>query len=181
MFFLIGMTSITDAYLTPHIKTYISSFLANFQANFDKNKLLFMQSDGGLTNVANFSGCRSILSGPAGGVVGYALTTVSDIGMEKPIIGFDMGGTSTDVSRYDGKLEHKFESEIADVIIQSPQLDIHTVAAGGGSRLYFRVKIFNKKNKNKFFSFTFLSFRMDYLLLVQKVLVHFLVRIVKLI
>nr|XP_027195835.1 5-oxoprolinase-like [Dermatophagoides pteronyssinus] len=137
-----GMTSILDAYLTPHIQSYIDSFLSNFNGNFDQKKLLFMQSDGGLTNVSNFSGCRSILSGPAGGVVGYALTTVNDIGNEKPIIGFDMGGTSTDVSRYDGKLEHKFESKIADVIIQYPQLDIHTVAAGGGSRLYFRNGLF---------------------------------------
>ncbi|KAH9526938.1 hypothetical protein DERF_000993 [Dermatophagoides farinae] len=137
-----GMTSITDAYLTPHIQAYIDSFMANFEGNFDQKKLLFMQSDGGLTNVSNFSGCRSILSGPAGGVVGYALTTVNDIGIEKPIIGFDMGGTSTDVSRYNGKLEHKFESKIADVIIQYPQLDIHTVAAGGGSRLYFRNGLF---------------------------------------
>ena len=139
-----GITSITDAYLTPHIRRYISSFLANFDSSFDQRKLLFMQSDGGLTSVDNFSGCRSILryrckcqscsyysfsllidniqSGPAGGVVGYAITTVNDIGKEKPIIGFDMGGTSTDVSRYNGQFVHTFESKTAGVIIQSPQL-----------------------------------------------------------
>ncbi|KAI2803539.1 hypothetical protein BLOT_007670 [Blomia tropicalis] len=137
-----GMTSITDAYLTPHIRRYIDSFLTNFNDSFEHKKLLFMQSDGGLTTVDNFSGCRSILSGPAGGVIGFALTTVNDIGSEKPIIGFDMGGTSTDVSRYNGRFEHKFESETAGVIIQYPQLDIQTVAAGGGSRLYFRNGLF---------------------------------------
>lgn len=117
-----GMTSIIDAYLTPHIGRYIDSFLANFASSFDQKKLLFMQSDGGLTTVDNFSGCRSILSGPAGGVIGYALTTVADIGSEMAIIGFDMGGTSTDVSRYNGRFEHKFESKTAGVVIQYPQL-----------------------------------------------------------
>lgn len=117
-----GMTSITDAYLTPHIRRYIDSFLGNFPKSFEQDKLLFMQSDGGLTSVDTFSGCRSILSGPAGGVMGYALTTVNDIGCGKPIIGFDMGGTSTDVSRYNGRFEHKFESKTAGVIIQYPQL-----------------------------------------------------------
>ena len=120
-----GMTSITDAYLTPHIRRYIDSFLTNFNDSFEHKKLLFMQSDGGLTTVDNFSGCRSILSGPAGGVIGFALTTVNDIGSEKPIIGFDMGGTSTDVSRYNGRFEHKFESETAGVIIQYPQLGMN--------------------------------------------------------
>lgn len=118
------MTSIIDAYLTPHIQTYIRSFLANLDPSFDQRKLLFMQSDGGLTNVSAFSGCRSILSGPAGGVIGYALTTVADVGISKPIIGFDMGGTSTDVSRYSGRFEHKFESKTAGVITQFPQLGL---------------------------------------------------------
>lgn len=137
-----GTTAITDAYLTPHIRRYIDSFLANFNDNFDQNKLLFMQSDGGLTSIDHFTGCRSILSGPAGGVIGYALTTTNDIGSDKPIIGFDMGGTSTDVSRYHGRFDHKFESKTAGVTIQYPQLDISTVAAGGGSRLYFRNGLF---------------------------------------
>ncbi|KAF7490065.1 5-oxoprolinase [Sarcoptes scabiei] len=112
-----GMTSITDVYLTSHIKDYINGFLANFL------EILIVKS---------FSG----------GVIGYAMTTVNDIGLDRPIIGFDMGGTSTDVSRYHGRFEHKFESKIADVIIQTPQLDIHTVAAGGGSRLYFMNGLF---------------------------------------
>lgn len=86
-----GTTAITDAYLTPHIRRYIDSFLANFNDSFDQNKLLFMQSDGGLTSIDHFTGCRSILSGPAGGVIGYALTTTNDIGNDKAIVGFDMG------------------------------------------------------------------------------------------
>ncbi|VVC30615.1 Hypothetical protein CINCED_3A005881 [Cinara cedri] len=96
-----------------------------------------MQSDGGLTPMNSFNGSRAILSGPAGGVVGYTATTPY-----KPVIGFDMGGTSTDVSRYDGSFEHVFESVTAGVTIQAPQLDINTVAAGGGSRLFFRSGLF---------------------------------------
>lgn len=88
-----GTTAITDAYLTPHIRRYIDSFLANFNDSFDQNKLLFMQSDGGLTSIDHFTGCRSILSGPAGGVIGYALTTTNDIGNDKAIVGFDMGNS----------------------------------------------------------------------------------------
>lgn len=85
-----------------------------------------------------FHGSRAVLSGPAGGVVGYALTTPG----KHPVIGFDMGGTSTDVSRYDGQYEHVFESTTAGVTIQAPQLDINTVAAGGGSCLFFRSGLF---------------------------------------
>merc|ERR1712038_2213244 len=96
--------------------------------------------------MANFNGSRAILSGPAGGVVGYAKTAYGDneprSGREekrrRPVIGFDMGGTSTDVSRYGGSFEHVFETTTAGVTIQAPQLDISTVAAGGGSRLFFR-------------------------------------------
>lgn len=101
-----------------------------------------MQSDGGLVDVDQFSGLRAILSGPAGGVVGYALTSY-DPETKIPVIGFDMGGTSTDVSRYgSGRYEHVFETTTAGVTIQSPQLDINTVAAGGGSRLFFRNGLF---------------------------------------
>lgn len=85
-----------------------------------------------------FNGSRAVLSGPAGGVVGYAMTTPGT----KPVIGFDMGGTSTDVSRYAGAYEHVFESTTAGVTIQAPQLDINTVAAGGGSCLFFRSGMF---------------------------------------
>jgi 5-oxoprolinase (ATP-hydrolysing) len=100
-----------------------------------------MQSDGGLVDVSRFSGLRAILSGPAGGVVGYALTSY-DPETKIPVIGFDMGGTSTDVSRYAGRYEHVFETTTAGVTIQSPQLDINTVAAGGGSRLFWKNGLF---------------------------------------
>ena len=100
-----------------------------------------MQSDGGLVYVSKFSGLRAILSGPAGGVVGYALTSY-DEETKIPVIGFDMGGTSTDVSRYAGRYEHVFETTTAGVTIQSPQLDINTVAAGGGSRLFWKNGLF---------------------------------------
>lgn len=100
-----------------------------------------MQSDGGLTSWSTFSGLKAILSGPAGGVVGYAKTSY-DNASDTPILGFDMGGTSTDVSRYSGHLEHIFETTTAEVTIQSPQLDINTVAAGGGSILFWRKGLF---------------------------------------
>lgn len=82
-----GMSSVINSYLTPSIQTYIEGFLKNFDETFDRKKLLFMQSDGGLTDVDSFQACRSILSGPAGGVVGYSLATTHDIGNDKPIIG----------------------------------------------------------------------------------------------
>jgi 5-oxoprolinase (ATP-hydrolysing) len=91
--------------------------------------------------IFSFTGSKAILSGPAGGVVGYALTSY-DENQRKPVIGFDMGGTSTDVSRYDGKYEHVFETITAGYTIQSPQLDINTIAAGGGSMLFFQAGMF---------------------------------------
>ena len=100
-----------------------------------------MQSDGGLTPMNCFNGSRAILSGPAGGVVGFATTAFEKGG--PAVIGFDMGGTSTDVSRFDGSYEHVFETTTAGVTIQAPQLDISTVAAGGGSVLTFRSGLFN--------------------------------------
>jgi 5-oxoprolinase (ATP-hydrolysing) len=142
-----------DAYLTPAIKKYISGFQAGFEGGLGTDSVQkesggkgarceFMQSDGGLVDVDRFSGLRAILSGPAGGVVGYALTSY-DPETKIPVIGFDMGGTSTDVSRYgSGRYEHVFETTTAGVTIQSPQLDINTVAAGGGSRLFFRNGLF---------------------------------------
>lgn len=142
-----------DAYLTPAIKKYIAGFEAGFKTDLGAKSLEsegarkgarceFMQSDGGLVDVHLFSGLRAILSGPAGGVVGYALTSY-DPQTKIPVIGFDMGGTSTDVSRYgSGRYEHVFETTTAGVTIQSPQLDINTVAAGGGSRLFFRNGLF---------------------------------------
>jgi 5-oxoprolinase (ATP-hydrolysing) len=139
-----GMSAVADAYLTPIIKQYISSISANFRGGFESaaTRVEFMQSDGGLADYRKFSGLKAILSGPAGGVVGYAQTSWDD--EERcPIIGFDMGGTSTDVSRYAGVYDHVFESTTAGIAIQSPQLDIHTVAAGGGSILTWKNGLFN--------------------------------------
>ena len=133
-----GDTTTVDAYLTPHIRNYLESFRSGFSDNLEKTQLLFMQSDGGLTDSGNFKGSNAILSGPAGGVVGYAMTT--DLG--QPVIGFDMGGTSTDVSRYGDDYELVHETETAGVRIQAPQMHIKTVAAGGGSRLFFRNGLF---------------------------------------
>ncbi|GAB6023455.1 hypothetical protein CHUAL_008235 [Chamberlinius hualienensis] len=136
-----GYTACADAYLTPHIKNYLKGFSSGFQNNLEGVNVLFMQSDGGLTPMSKFNGSKAILSGPAGGVVGHAMTTYNRV-TNQPIIGFDMGGTSTDVSRYDGQYEHVFESTTAGVTIQSPQLDVNTVAAGGGSMLFFRSGMF---------------------------------------
>ncbi|XP_063975496.1 5-oxoprolinase isoform X2 [Diachasmimorpha longicaudata] len=136
-----GFTALADAYLTPHIQNYLHSFASGFEDNLKGVNVLFMQSDGGLTPMNSFNGSRAILSGPAGGVVGYAMTTYCKE-TTLPIIGFDMGGTSTDVSRYSGSYEHVYESTTAGVTIQVPQLDVNTVAAGGGSMLFFRSGIF---------------------------------------
>ncbi|KXZ56217.1 hypothetical protein GPECTOR_1g189 [Gonium pectorale] len=139
-----GFTAAADAYLTPHIRRYIADFTAGFDEGLRDVQVLFMQSDGGLSPVDQFSGHKAILSGPAGGYVGYALTTRwpgAELG-KLQVIGFDMGGTSTDVSRYAGSYEHVFETTTAGVTIQAPQLDINTVAAGGGSRLVFRGGLF---------------------------------------
>ncbi|KAG6035069.1 hypothetical protein E4U41_006262 [Claviceps citrina] len=142
-----------DAYLTPAIKRYIDGFREGFEGGLGTRSVRdekgrkgarceFMQSDGGLVDVEKFTGLKAILSGPAGGVVGYAITSY-DEETKIPVIGFDMGGTSTDVSRYgEGRYEHVFETTTAGVTIQSPQLDINTVAAGGGSRLFFRNGLF---------------------------------------
>ena len=136
-----GDTCCVDAYLTPHITTYLGEFKKGFQNELADTPLFFMQSDGGLIEADHFRGSNAILSGPAGGVVGYALTTYHQMGKE-PVIGFDMGGTSTDVSRYNGELELTYETETAGVRIQAPQIDIKTVAAGGGSRLFYRNSLF---------------------------------------
>lgn len=135
-----GFTACTEAYLTPHVERYLAGFRAGFKDQLKDVDVLFMQSDGGLTKMNNFRGARAILSGPAGGVVGYAVTGSKD--SEQPLIGFDMGGTSTDVSRFAGTYEHVIETTTAGVTIQAPQLDINTVAAGGGSRLFFRSGLF---------------------------------------
>lgn len=139
-----GMSATADAYLTPVIKSYIDSISANFEGGLHGShgcRVEFMQSDGGLVDFRKFSGLKAILSGPAAGVVGYAATSW-DPESRVPIIGFDMGGTSTDVSRFDGHLDHTFTSSISGVSIQAPQLDINTVAAGGGSVLSWRNGLF---------------------------------------
>ncbi|XP_063237134.1 5-oxoprolinase [Bacillus rossius redtenbacheri] len=136
-----GFTACADAYLTPHIKKYVQGFASGFKDNLKGVNVLFMQSDGGLTPMDVFNGSRAVLSGPAGGVVGYARTTFGRV-TDMPVIGFDMGGTSTDVSRFAGSYEHVFESTTAGVTIQAPQLDVNTVAAGGGSMLFFRSGLF---------------------------------------
>ena len=108
-------------------------------------------SDRGLCHIDQFNGYTAILSGPAGGVVGYSRTAyafvkiapeVEDSRKPLPVIGFDMGGSSTDVSRYAGRFEHFFETSTAGVTILAPQLDVNTVGAGGGSRLFFRSGMF---------------------------------------
>lgn len=143
-----GTSATADAYLTPCIQTYLDGFFSGFDKRINQAgpdgkypvSVQFMQSDGGLVNTNNFNGFRAILSGPAGGVVGYAMTSWEEGGQS--VIGFDMGGTSTDVSRFGGQYEHVFESVTAGIPIQAPQLDINTVAAGGGSILTFRNGMF---------------------------------------
>ncbi|ODV86105.1 hypothetical protein CANARDRAFT_7461 [[Candida] arabinofermentans NRRL YB-2248] len=139
-------SSVADAYLTPEIKKYLKGFESGLKDGLASVatgkttgvKCQFMQSDGGLVDASSFSGLRAILSGPAGGVVGYSKTCY-DPKNNIPLVGFDMGGTSTDVSRFgDGKFDHVFETTTAGVTIQSPQLDINTVAAGGGSILSYK-------------------------------------------
>ncbi|CAH0052151.1 unnamed protein product [Clonostachys solani] len=135
-----GSSASADAYLTPEIQHYVQTFAKGFEGgNLDGVRCEFMQSDGGLVNYKYFSGLKAILSGPAGGVVGYTRTSYDG---KTPVVGFDMGGTSTDVSRYGGSLEHVFETTTAGVAIQSPQLDINTVAAGGGSILFWENGLF---------------------------------------
>ncbi|KAI1455424.1 Hydantoinase B/oxoprolinase-domain-containing protein [Annulohypoxylon moriforme] len=137
-----GNSSTADAYLTPEIKRYINGFESGFEDLQSSGcRCEFMQSDGGLVEFSGLSGLRAILSGPAGGCVGYARTAYDERD-KTPVIGFDMGGTSTDVSRYAGKLEQVFETTTAGVTVQSPQLDINTVAAGGGSILKWEAGIF---------------------------------------
>jgi 5-oxoprolinase (ATP-hydrolysing) len=129
-----GDTTVVDAYLTPILRRYIDRVAAAFDGDMG-GKLMFMQSSGGLTGAASFQGKDAILSGPAGGVVGAA--RVSEIAGHRRIIGFDMGGTSTDVCHFAGEFERVLNTAIAGVRITAPMMNIHTVAAGGGSILAF--------------------------------------------
>ena len=126
-----GDTTVVDAYLSPILQRYVTEVAAELK----DVRLLFMQSNGGLTDAAGFRGKDSILSGPAGGIVGMA-RTAADAGFTKAI-GFDMGGTSTDVSHFAGEFEREYETQVAGVRMRAPMLSIHTVAAGGGSILHF--------------------------------------------
>jgi len=126
-----GDTTVVDAYLSPLLRRYVERLAAELRGV----RLLFMQSNGGLTDARRFQGKDAILSGPAGGIVG-AVRTSAAAGFER-IIGFDMGGTSTDVSHYAGELEREFETRVAGVRMRAPMMSIHTVAAGGGSILHF--------------------------------------------
>ncbi len=152
-----GDTAVVDAYLSPILRRYVEQItnelsvgavppcpppcespIPNSQLPIPNSpfpKLMFMQSNGGLVDAAQFQGKNSILSGPAGGIVG-AVQTSKKAGFEK-IITFDMGGTSTDVAHFNGEYEREFETEIAGVRLRSPMMAIHTVAAGGGSIVFF--------------------------------------------
>ena len=137
-----GTTAALDAYLTPVLRRYLESFSGGFR-DLSRVKVRFMRSDGGLADAARFSGHSAILSGPAGGVVGFATTGTEDMDAssrfeKQALIAFDMGGTSSDFSRFDGSYEHVFEATTAGFSVHSAQLDIATVAAGGGSRLFYR-------------------------------------------
>ncbi|MEG4862340.1 MULTISPECIES: hydantoinase B/oxoprolinase family protein [unclassified Microcoleus] len=148
-----GDTAVVDAYLSPILRRYVEQVTSELIEVDPRNegllipkaqcpipnsqfpKLMFMQSNGGLVDAAKFQGKNSILSGPAGGIVG-AVQTSKKAGFDK-IITFDMGGTSTDVAHFNGEYEREFETEIAGVRLRSPVMAIHTVAAGGGSVVFF--------------------------------------------
>ncbi|WP_323037059.1 hydantoinase B/oxoprolinase family protein [Pararhodobacter sp.] len=132
-----GDTAVVDAYLSPILRRYVKQVadaLGTAQGGCDR--LMFMRSNGGLTDAALFEGRDAILSGPAGGVVGM-VRTAEEQGFDR-LIGFDMGGTSTDVCHYADAFERSFETEVAGVRMRAPMMSIHTVAAGGGSILSFR-------------------------------------------
>ena len=132
-----GDTAVVDAYLSPILRRYVGQVADALGADQGGcEQLMFMQSNGGLTDASLFQGRDAILSGPAGGVVGM-VRTAAELGHDK-LIGFDMGGTSTDVCHYAGEYERSFETEVAGVRMRAPMMSIHTVAAGGGSILSYR-------------------------------------------
>ncbi|MEM0977206.1 MAG: hydantoinase B/oxoprolinase family protein [Pseudomonadota bacterium] len=132
-----GDTAVVDAYLSPILRRYVDQVAGALGAHSGGcERLMFMQSNGGLTDARFFHGRDAILSGPAGGVVGM-VRSAGELGFEK-LIGFDMGGTSTDVCHYAGEFERSFETEVAGVRMRAPMMSIHTVAAGGGSILSYR-------------------------------------------
>ncbi len=130
-----GDTTVVDAYLSPILRRYVVQVGDELSGGASGARLMFMMSSGGLTAASLFQGKDAMLSGPAGGVVGMAETGHA-AGFQR-LIGFDMGGTSTDVSHFDGEYERAFETEVAGVRMRAPMMLIHTVAAGGGSVLHF--------------------------------------------
>jgi 5-oxoprolinase (ATP-hydrolysing) len=126
-----GDTTVVDAYLSPVLGRYVKAVADQMHGV----RLMFMQSNGGLAEAGHFRGKDAILSGPAGGIVGMA--RMSQLAGFDNVIGFDMGGTSTDVSHFAGEYERVFHTQVAGVRLRAPMLSIHTVAAGGGSILHF--------------------------------------------
>ncbi|MDX3097698.1 hydantoinase B/oxoprolinase family protein [Streptomyces sp. ME19-03-3] len=126
-----GDTTVVDAYLSPVLRRYVDEVAAELRGV----RLMFMQSNGGLREAGHFRGKDAVLSGPAGGVVGMARTS-RQAGFDR-VVGFDMGGTSTDVSHWAGELERVLGTQVAGVRMRAPMMNIHTVAAGGGSVLHF--------------------------------------------
>ncbi|WP_129261214.1 hydantoinase B/oxoprolinase family protein [Streptomyces sp. M3] len=126
-----GDTTVVDAYLSPILRRYVEEVARELPGI----RLMFMQSNGGLREAAHFRGKDAVLSGPAGGVVGMVRTS-GQAGHDR-VIGFDMGGTSTDVSHYAGEFEREVGTQVAGVRMSAPMMSIHTVAAGGGSVLHF--------------------------------------------
>ena len=132
-----GDTTVIDAYLSPILRSYVNQVSSQLQIQSkQKNYLMFMRSNGGLTDANLFRGKDAVLSGPTGGVVGMA--KVCELAGLKKIIGFDMGGTSTDVSHYNGKFDKTLDTQIAGIRLQAPMMLINTIAAGGGSVLKFQ-------------------------------------------
>lgn len=135
-----GDTTVVDAYLSPVLRRYVRQVESALQppsgsSSTSAPRLMFMQSSGGLCDARSFQGKDALLSGPAGGVVGMVRTATA-AGLTR-LLGFDMGGTSTDVSHYAGELERTYETQVAGVRVRAPMIHIHTVAAGGGSLLRF--------------------------------------------
>jgi len=131
-----GDTTVVDAYLTPLLGRYVRAFRAGLGERHAGARLEFMQSNGGLVGPEGFRACNAVLSGPAGGLV--AASRIADRTGRRRLVAFDMGGTSTDVALYDDALPQRFETQVAGVRLQAPMMNIHTVAAGGGSVLAFQ-------------------------------------------
>jgi 5-oxoprolinase (ATP-hydrolysing) len=130
-----GHTAVADAYLAPLLARYVRSFREGLGGRHRDTRLEFMQSNGGLVAPGALRACNAVLSGPAGGLV--ATARIAESLARRRLIAFDMGGTSTDVALFDGAMPHRFETEIAGVRLQAPMMNIHTVAAGGGSVLAY--------------------------------------------